>query len=260
MEAGETARMSGRSSILPKQPSGAPRATARHRTPSEPRMRLVPSKLVAATLLLAAFAFAGAAEQPLYIHDDLRVDLRSGPGYEYRILDYLPSGTELEVLEERGDWTRVRARGEEGWIQAQYTSNEPIAEVRLAQAEERLARVTEARDRLQSELESLRTQMEELSSRYTQASRRAEQLRSELEALRETASSAIETEAAYESLQREADALRERIATLAAERARLEEDRLIRGIKWGAAAVLAGMLLAWLLTRLSGRETEDRWF
>lgn len=217
-------------------------------------------QLVALTLLAAALGSAGAADQQLYIHDELRVDFRSGPGNNYRIKDYLPSGTELEALEERGDWIRVRADGEEGWIQSQYTTTEPIAEVRLARVQDQLSRVTEARDRLRSELESLRAQMEELSNRYADASGRAERLQSELEALRETASSAIETKAAYDSLQQEADELRARLDELASENARLEEDRLIRGMKWGAAAVIAGMLLAWLLTRLAGRERENRWF
>lgn len=48
-----------------------------------------------------------------------RVNMRSGPGTGYRVLDTLPRGTEAEVLEVNADgWARVMIfqTGQEGWM------------------------------------------------------------------------------------------------------------------------------------------------
>lgn len=50
-----------------------------------------------------------------------RVNLRSGPGTEHKIIVTLPVNTPLEVLEERGDWLRVNAAGWSGFVHRGFT-------------------------------------------------------------------------------------------------------------------------------------------
>lgn len=48
-----------------------------------------------------------------------RVNMRSGPSTDYRVLDTLPRGTEAEILEVDAEgWARIRlmATGQEGWM------------------------------------------------------------------------------------------------------------------------------------------------
>ncbi len=48
-----------------------------------------------------------------------RVNMRSGPSTDFRVLDTLPRGTEAEVLEVNADgWARIRlmSTGQEGWM------------------------------------------------------------------------------------------------------------------------------------------------
>ncbi|MEL6641415.1 MAG: SH3 domain-containing protein [Pseudomonadota bacterium] len=48
-----------------------------------------------------------------------RVNMRSGPSTDFRVLDTLPRGTEAEVLEVNSDgWARIRltTTGQEGWM------------------------------------------------------------------------------------------------------------------------------------------------
>ena len=216
----------------------------------------------AACLLLIACAGASvsAQEAQRWIHDELRVDMRTGPSFQNRIIDFLPSGTPLTVLEENDEgWIRIRARGEEGWIQGQYTTGTPIAADRLAVAERRLAEVRRERDRLSSTLEELRGEAGDLGSAYEEATAEVARLNAELERIRRTSAEALETAAALEALQDEATAMRARMEKLSNENVRLAGDNRATGIKWGAGAVLAGALLAWIAASIGGRRRRSDW-
>ncbi|WP_162497330.1 SH3 domain-containing protein [Roseovarius dicentrarchi] len=47
-----------------------------------------------------------------------RVNIRSGPGTDYAALDQLTQGTQVEVLDRRGDWLELRnmQTGQTGWM------------------------------------------------------------------------------------------------------------------------------------------------
>ena len=74
------------------------------------------------SILLLALAASGAtAQSRQYVTDSLRLEARTGPSTEHRIVQMLDSGTRLEVLEEREGWSRVTLpTGEEG--QAEFRS------------------------------------------------------------------------------------------------------------------------------------------
>ena len=49
--------------------------------------------------------------------------MRSGPGMEYEPpIAYLTPDTELEILEELGDWLKVKAAGKEGYVGQEYVT------------------------------------------------------------------------------------------------------------------------------------------
>lgn len=53
-----------------------------------------------------------------------QVNLRQGPATSHARLTVLEHGEELEVLQTREGWLRVRARGLEGWVAAEYVGPE----------------------------------------------------------------------------------------------------------------------------------------
>jgi SH3 domain protein len=106
----------------------------------------------AAALLLLALALGSPlAARADWVRDEVRILLRSGAGFEYRILKTLKTGDQVERLGSQstgqGEWARVRAPdGLEGWVEAAYLSSEPPAALelprvrsKLAQAEKRVA-------------------------------------------------------------------------------------------------------------------------
>lgn len=60
------------------------------------------------------------AEGVRYITDELRVNLRAGPGTDYKILQTLKSRYKVTLLEVEGSWSRIDFQGSTGWVPNQY--------------------------------------------------------------------------------------------------------------------------------------------
>ncbi len=103
----------------------------------------------AAALALALSIAAGAAAaEPAWVRAKIHLNLRTGPGTQYRIVDVLNTGDRVNILTRAEKWTQVQlADGNQGWIPSGYLHPEAPPTVRLAQLE---AEVVELRGLLES--------------------------------------------------------------------------------------------------------------
>jgi SH3 domain protein len=137
-------------------------------------------------LAVLAASPAALAQSSHYVTDELRVNLRTGAGNDYRIRERIRSGTGLTILAERGGWTRVRTEGGlTGWMPSQYVTADapavtrlPTMETELTDARERilalesrLQRVRNERDSAHERLEQLENERDKLAAQIEQASR-----------------------------------------------------------------------------------------
>lgn len=76
-------------------------------------MRLKTLALAAGALMLSA----GAASAAVVTND---LNLRSGPGTNYQVVDTMPAGARVNVLSCTGGWCRVDWRGEVGFASSSY--------------------------------------------------------------------------------------------------------------------------------------------
>ena len=61
----------------------------------------------------------------VYVADKLKINLRTGPSIENKIIAMLTSGQSLEVINTQGDWNLVRllnkdGKHKEGWVLSRY--------------------------------------------------------------------------------------------------------------------------------------------
>ncbi|HVK99670.1 MAG TPA: TIGR04211 family SH3 domain-containing protein [Dongiaceae bacterium] len=210
---------------------------------------------LAASLMLPLLAQA----QTIYIYDSPRVDMRSGAGTEYRILDFLKSGTSMEKLQESGDWVQVRVGEKEGWVKAEYVAAEPVARDQLERALKEIARLKSDNANINDQLKSSNSELNTTKSNYEKASGSATDLQKELNRVANLSRNHIATDAAYRQLQEDTELLKVDLEKLKVENARLVDDKRLEGIKWGAGAVLLGMLLTWLISKSAGKKRRSEW-
>jgi SH3 domain protein len=214
--------------------------------------------------LFAALALGQqvAAAPVQYIRDVVYVPLRSGPSNQHRILQNVPSGTALTVLEKDGGSDFVRARtaaGAEGWLEAQYLVDKPIARDRLEALSAELERLRSQNVELREQLQGLRGARDESAQQARQLSRSSEQLAAELAEIKRVSASAVQLQQRYQAQSSEMVALRERAAALLAENGELREGRNQRAFLHGAFAVAIGCVLVLVTPRLWPRRRRSEW-
>ena len=99
--------------------------------------RIASAALQLSTAILALAALAASAETG-WVKDELRLNLRTGPGAEYRIKGYIKTGDSVTVLSHREGWVQVRTSSSElgdGWVEDGFLADEPPAAMRLAKTQ-----------------------------------------------------------------------------------------------------------------------------
>lgn len=107
----------------------------------------------------------GAAAEQGWVKGDLRLNLRTGGGNEYRIIGTVATGDRLTILTKGEEWIRVQTEdGKAGWIPAGYLEAVPPPAARLVTAEAEIATLKAELAKLGGEASSLRESNEALSS------------------------------------------------------------------------------------------------
>jgi hypothetical protein len=78
--------------------------------------------LVASVSLLASAVSAFAAPATVTAH----VNVRSGPGVEYRAVGSVPRNTVVDLGQCRGEWCQISSYGLSGWVSSQYLVDAPL--------------------------------------------------------------------------------------------------------------------------------------
>jgi SH3 domain protein len=186
------------------------------------RFILVLLPILAFGLVLPALS---AAADRGWVRGEIRLNIRTGPGTQFKIVGVAKTGDGVEIVERADNWTKVRVSSEagknrEGWIPEGYLNPVPPPTLRLSQAEAEVSRLT-------TELEALRQQAESLGITARELGEQENSQAAEIEEL-----------------------TRENIRLRAG-------DRYPEWIT-GASILAAGMLLGSLLHRASTRRQQTR--
>jgi SH3 domain protein len=117
-------------------------------------------------LCLAVLGVPATAAEVAWVKDELRINLRSGPGVQFRIMGRLKTGDRVEVLQQGDGWTQIRVPEKgDGWIPEGYLQGTPPAGMRLAKSEAQTADFRQQLDDLTAQVESLGQENEALAER-----------------------------------------------------------------------------------------------
>lgn len=140
--------------------------------------------LIATTLAVASLPATSGAERA-WVKDEVRLNIRTGPGLEYRILGAVKTGDSFEILSRTEGWTEVRGRDAlQGFIPAGYLQAAAPARIRLARHEADTADLRSSHSRLSKEVDTLRADNQELSQTRTALQSRLDTIEKENTKLR----------------------------------------------------------------------------
>jgi len=87
-------------------------------------MKKIYQYIVFIFLGMTLFIFPSFAED-IYVAGITKVTMRTGPGVEHKIVDILKTGTKLEIVEYKNDWSLVKkSGGREGWVLSRFLTQE----------------------------------------------------------------------------------------------------------------------------------------
>jgi uncharacterized protein YgiM (DUF1202 family) len=120
--------------------------------------------LAAAALALGAAGTARA--ETAWVRGESRLNVRTGPGPDYRIIEMVKDDDPVQVVKRQSDWTRVKtATGNDGWVPSAFLVSEPPPAVRVGQLETETQALREKLATLQSENQRLSSGHAELVTR-----------------------------------------------------------------------------------------------
>ena len=153
-----------------------------------------------ACLLCASVAHA----ETRYVTDKLSIEVRRGPGNEYKITRNVEAGAELEVLEQTPDgYSRVHvgdAQGTEGWVLTQFLSTERSARDRLAAAEKTASDAKARAAELERQVAELTAQLGDTKTELDHTRDNHEHVSRELANIKTAAANVVEITQQNESL------------------------------------------------------------
>jgi len=189
------------------------------------------------SILLLFISITSWAERPAYVTDNLSTAVRSGATSEYRIIYYLPAGSELTVLDDPAEngFIKIRdSRGREGWTLERFVTDSKSNRVKLAETQEQLSKAL-------LEIENLKKQHAE-----------------EMAAIKERLDSANVIVNKSKTFQQEISELRTSNTTLEQQNRRLA-DRFQQEVFFaGAIVVAAGALFGFVFGRIA-RKKRGGW-
>jgi uncharacterized protein YgiM (DUF1202 family) len=125
------------------------------------------SVLALALCALAILLYApSATAKSAWVRGEIRLNVRTGPGTQFRIVGMAKTGDGVEVLSIDGDWEKVRLteEGVSGWIPVGYLEAEPPPALQLERTQARAERLASDLDTLQTETGELRRTHEIIAS------------------------------------------------------------------------------------------------
>ena len=127
------------------------------------------ARSLAVLMLAGSIALASAIDaraEQAWVKDELKLNIRTGPGTQYRIVGMIETGDMVEILDRREGWTHVLVRGvKEGWIPVGYLQTDPPARAELARHKEEASDLQQRVKSLSSESEALRRDNESIGAR-----------------------------------------------------------------------------------------------
>lgn len=191
-------------------------------------------------LSTAAFVAAG----PVYVKPSSEVVVRRGQGTDFKIIAMVKDGTQLELVEESGDYARVRlANGNEGWMLKRFLSTSPPIAERYEKLQEEFDALEQEARKTQADIKLLNVELEKANEEIVSLAGQRDQLQKEYNQIVEDTADVVKIQQRQEQTAQENSSLKQRLSVAEQENATLANDRTLYWFLAGAGVFLVGLLI-----------------
>jgi len=210
--------------------------------------------------LLTATSYAAVEKR--YVSDKLWLQLRSGPGSDFRILKALPSGEHLIFMEQTEDknYTKVTTdKGVEGWVLTRFLEDEPVAKEKLILSQRELVKVQAELNTLKKQTDALSQEKSSLSGDRSTLTRDKKNLQKELKRIKAISANALQLDSKNTKLTKRNQELEIQLETLTADNTRLKDDKERTFMIIGGGLVILGIILGLAIPAMRGGKKGGGW-
>ena len=212
--------------------------------------------ILALTLLTSSSLMA----QTAYVSDELDIMVRSGKSASHRIIATLKSGNKVNVTERDtvSGYSKIKLSAtRDGWVLSRLLVKSPSARARLAAAEKKAAKLQVNIALVNKQLAELQLKKGSLDSQSAELSGRNNKLVRELDQLKKTSSNAVKILAERNQLQQRVVTIERELEGFKRENATLKSSSAQDWFLIGAAVLLLGVVLGFILPKLSWRRKSS---
>lgn len=201
-------------------------------------------RVITGVLLGLLISVTVATAETKFVNDRLEITVRSGPGVEYRILRSLPTGTKVEVIETRDNWSRVKLSGGlEGWVLSRYLSEAMPASQKYTELKEKCDPLEKQLADLESENQALKAENRTLSNEIAGLREELSETKERYEQLEASSTDYLTLKSRNEELTAQLKEKNQKIESL---ETKLSDSFLSEALKWflsGAGVLLIGIII-----------------
>jgi len=217
-------------------------------------------KQILSSFFILILTFGSALAETIYVADDLNLSLWDKASMQGKILKSLPTGTPLTVIgkQTKSEFIHVRlVDGTEGYIKSRYTKKQAPAFDPKDTASKTIALLQSENDTLSTELKALKDSLTPGTSLEKSLAAERDQLARELNELKKTAANSSELKAERDELQERVVNVERDLQQFKLENQALKDTASQDWFLYGGALSLAGVLLGFILPKLSWRRKSS---
>jgi len=207
-------------------------------------------KLIIITLILFACISYSAQAETMYITDVLRITVREGNGPDYKMLDVLESGQEVEVISKSDEWAKVRLpNGKVGWLAGKYLTSQKAGNAALKKTQEKEALLNIQNAALRKEIDQLRDELKNINLQLAESKQALFVTNKSIETLKDNPSSYAELETKYREAEKKLSLQKSKMENLEDELTRLILQQNVMWLLAGAGILLVGFIIGYSARR-----------
>ena len=185
-----------------------------------------------------------AQAESMYVTDVLKVDLRTGPSTEYKIIKIIESGEKIELIEPGQNWSLVRLNnGKEGWILNRYMISDETSKIKLVKLELEHSTLKAKFNSIFEENSELKTENQKLGSELSDTKKELERIRNDYESLKADSAEFLTLKSNFEKVSKQLSEQTQKSNELEKQVSNLEVSYYIKWFLAGSGVLFVGFVL-----------------